>query len=744
MGAPIAAKAGCAIGPENELWYLYSRHIVSSCPPTRPGPWRRAPTPSCTKPPSVLAKLAAGLHLSKDGEQGDLGGASLEATIPPGARSRHGSAKGFSRPRQMSIPRWMAPLALPTGLKQLGAEPFLAALVRSSDCAIIGKTPDGHVLSWNAAAERLYGYRAEEMLGRDISILMPPDRPRELAYLLAQVAQGKVVTAFHTERLRKDGTIVGVTITVSPVVNAEGVVVGASTIAHDLSQYLDHVRILQESERRTAEALSTLETLQSSAPIGLGFVDREFRLVHLNEVLAAVNGSHVQDQIGKTVAEVVPEIWPRVEMLYRQVLERDEAILNVEVTGESATEPGRQHHWLVSFYPVHLGTEVIGVGIVVVDVTERLQADEFRSIAMNQMDEGLFATDDQGRMTYMNGAVTKMLGWTEADVRGRLIHDLIHTQREDGTPIHSPAECDHNKVRTEGRSVRGDDMLFTCKNGTTIPVAYSIAPISSGALGNGTVIVFRDISEEKAERLRLKRERDGLTWVGRIREALEEDRFVLYSQPIVPLTGGRPSEELLIRMVGREGEVIAPGAFLGAAEKFGVITEIDQWVVSQAARLAAEGRSVSVNLSAESIVNIDLLALIDREVAEAGADPSHLVFEITETALIRDVDKGEAFARGAVEHGYRLALDDFGTGFGTFTHVKKLPIKFLKIDIEFVRDLVTSLPNQHVVKAIVNLAQGFGCQTVAEGVEDGETLRLVQDLGVDFAQGYYLGRPAPL
>jgi EAL domain-containing protein (putative c-di-GMP-specific phosphodiesterase class I) len=258
------------------------------------------------------------------------------------------------------------------------------------------------------------------------------------------------------------------------------------------------------------------------------------------------------------------------------------------------------------------------------------------------------------------------------------------------------------------------------------------------------VIVFRDISEEKAERLRLKRERDGLTWVGRIREALEEDRFVLYSQPIVPLTGGRPSEELLIRMVGREGEVIAPGAFLGAAEKFGVITEIDQWVVSQAARLAAEGRSVSVNLSAESIVNIDLLALIDREVAEAGADPSHLVFEITETALIRDVDKGEAFARGAVEHGYRLALDDFGTGFGTFTHVKKLPIKFLKIDIEFVRDLVTSLPNQHVVKAIVNLAQGFGCQTVAEGVEDGETLRLVQDLGVDFAQGYYLGRPAPL
>ena len=138
------------------------------------------------------------------------------------------------------------------------------------------------------------------------------------------------------------------------------------------------------------------------------------------------------------------------------------------------------------------------------------------------------------------------------------------------------------------------------------------------------------------------------------------------------------------------------------------------------------------------------MALIDQAVDQAGADPANLVFEITETALMRDVHKGEAFARGVVDLGCGVALDDFGTGFGTFTHVKRLPIDFLKIDIEFVRDLVTSSANQHVVKAIVNLAQGFGCQTVAEGVEDADALALLQDFGVDFAQGYYLGRPAPL
>jgi EAL domain-containing protein (putative c-di-GMP-specific phosphodiesterase class I) len=143
------------------------------------------------------------------------------------------------------------------------------------------------------------------------------------------------------------------------------------------------------------------------------------------------------------------------------------------------------------------------------------------------------------------------------------------------------------------------------------------------------------------------------------------------------------------------------------------------------------------------VVSPDLLGFVEQEIDQTGIDPSKLVFEITETALMRDIGKGEAFARGVVDLGCGLALDDFGTGFGTFTHVKKLPITYLKIDIEFVRELVSSSANQHVVKAIVNLAQGFGCQTIAEGVEDAETLKLLEDFGVDFAQGFHLGRPAP-
>ena len=111
---------------------------------------------------------------------------------------------------------------------------------------------------------------------------------------------------------------------------------------------------------------------------------------------------------------------------------------------------------------------------------------------------------------------------------------------------------------------------------------------------------------------------------------------------------------------------------------------------------------------------------------------------------MEDVEAGEAFARGVTEIGCDLALDDFGTGYGSFTRLKRLPIKYLKIDIEFVRDLASNAGNRHVIEAIIALAKGFGSQTIAEGVEDGETLELLGDSGVDFAQGYHLGRPEPL
>ena len=511
------------------------------------------------------------------------------------------------------------------------------------------------------------------------------------------------------------------------------------------TDFEDHKQLelsLRRSEREAVESLTVLQKMQSAAPVGFCFVDRDFRIRRINETLARVNGSSVDEHLGRTVAEMVPEIWPQISDIYRRALS-GESVLNLEVSGPSAEEPGRTLHWLTSYYPVRIDGDIVGVGNVIVGITERKQAEEFRSVVMDTMTEGLFTLDGEGRLTFMNRAAATMLGWSEGELHGRHKHETIHFQYADGTPV--PAEdCAFLKTRTEGRAVRMAEEAFTRKDGSIFPVSCSSAPLRVGSSVEGAVVVFRDLTEEKEDQARVRRELAALSWVGRIRDALDEDRMVLYSQPIIPLGNGEGGEELLLRMVGRAGEIILPGSFLPVAEKYGLIGEIDHWVTIQAVALAATGRRVEANLSAASIGTLDLLPLIARELRNTGADPANLIFEITETTLMGDIEGGEAFARGLAELGCRLALDDFGTGFGSFTYLKKLPMNYLKIDVEFVRDLATNPANLHVVRAIVGLAHAFGLQTIAEGVQDEPTMSLLRREGVDFAQGFHLGRPAPI
>lgn len=501
---------------------------------------------------------------------------------------------------------------------------------------------------------------------------------------------------------------------------------------------------LRDAQSQSAKSLTLLQTLQSTSPIGFGFVDRDFRIQHMNEPLAAVNGLPRQRQLGSLVADLVPDRWSEIEPLYRRVLDTGEAVINRELQADALAVTGEVRTRLASYYPVRLDDEVIGIGIVVVDITERQEADEFRAVVMENLAEGLMVTDGDGRLMFMNAAASKMLGWSEHELHGKSIHAAIHYQHADGSPF-AEADCQLVQVRTDGRTVRMANDAFTRKDGSIFPVAYSAGPLHSGTQVRGVVVTFRDTTEDHPDRDRAHRELDALSWVGRIRDALDDRRMVLYSQPIVSLSeDAEPSEELLLRMIGHQGEIVLPGSFLPAAEKYGQIWEIDQWVITQAARVAAGGVRVHANLSADSIASLDLLPTIEQALAGAGADPKNVVFEITETALMGNIDTGEAFARGVADIGCDLALDDFGTGYGSFTYLQKLQIAYLKIDIAFVRDLASNTSNQHLVKAIVNIAHGLNQKTIAEGVEDSETLEMLRDFGVDLAQGYHLGRPHPL
>jgi EAL domain-containing protein (putative c-di-GMP-specific phosphodiesterase class I) len=235
-----------------------------------------------------------------------------------------------------------------------------------------------------------------------------------------------------------------------------------------------------------------------------------------------------------------------------------------------------------------------------------------------------------------------------------------------------------------------------------------------------------------------------LTWVGRIQDALRDDRFVVYAQPLVDLsTGDVVRHELLLRLVGSDGEVISPNEFLPVAERFGLITAIDRWVLGRALELARAGRRVAINLSGQSIGDAEILESV-RDAIDAGLDASCLAFELTETAAVRNLDAARRFTRELTALGCEVALDDFGTGFGSVSYLRHLPVDYLKIDTSFVRGARERPEDLAVIRAIVAMAREMGASTVAEGIEDAETLQRLHECGVDYCQGFLLGRPAPL
>ena len=239
-------------------------------------------------------------------------------------------------------------------------------------------------------------------------------------------------------------------------------------------------------------------------------------------------------------------------------------------------------------------------------------------------------------------------------------------------------------------------------------------------------------------------------WLRVIREALETDGFVLYGQPILDLKTDRIIRyEILLRLIGRDGKVIPPGAFLDVAEQFGLSGDIDRWVLGKVIEIISDSSvpgdiSFAVNLSPRSLTDGEILAMVTDEEKLSVIGPVRLVVEITETAAIYNIHIAKDFLRTMRQQGCEVAIDDFGTGFSSFYQLKNLDVDYLKIDGSFVRNLSHDPVDEHLVLAMVHLASGLGKRTIAEFVEDGETLEILRKIGVDCAQGFYIGRPRPL
>ena len=742
---------------------------------------------------------------------------------------------------------------------------LLASIVENSTLAICSTDVEGKVTTWNPGAERLYGYTADEIIGRKLDVIVPEDDEWGPGEWIRRVLAGeRPPPVIEADRIAKGGRRVRVSISASPLRDRSGALIGVSAIAADVSELNRAREALVVGEARHRQILDA--TLEGVWTLGV-----DATTTYVNPAMAAMLGCEPQDMVGRTMFDFVPaemteEVQAQLELHregtaitrevpMRSVDGRDFCVsisaspifdpsgeysgataLVTDVTARKETEAemlrlatlvessadaimsltpdGRIQTWnrgaqqlygyrateaigrhaskLLAEDPVSRNRliqevgrdghqvqidcrdlhkygrlidvsvidspildatgEVIGIARVARDMTEHRaarrresEAREFLTAITANMAEGLVALDADGRVLFLNRAAEQILGWSEDELLGRSLHDSIHFRHGDGTPF-PEVECPIVRSREEHKTVQIDDDVFVCAGGRTIPVAYSSAPLQLTDT-HGVVVVFRDITQQKADADRRAAEQNMLTWVGRIRDALDDGRFVLHAQPIIDLrTGKTVQHELLLRMRDRndDSRVIPPGDFLPAAERFGLIEEIDAWVVREAAEIAGRGHPVEFNLSAQSLNNPDLVGTIADAFHAAGVRPEDVVCEITETALLKNEHAGHAFAHHLASLGFKLALDDFGTGYGGFTYLTMLPITYIKIDRSFVRQLPESNENQHIVQAIISLAAGFGRKTVAEGIEDQETLELLKEMGVDYGQGYHIGVPAPL
>ncbi len=246
-----------------------------------------------------------------------------------------------------------------------------------------------------------------------------------------------------------------------------------------------------------------------------------------------------------------------------------------------------------------------------------------------------------------------------------------------------------------------------------------------------------------------------MQWIHRIHEAFEDRRFRLYYQLVQPLAGN-PGRELLcevfLRLLDEDGTVVTPNSFLAAAERYKLIGSLDRWVVRTAFRALAEvqrrevSRPVlfSLNISAQALAEDGFLDYVGEELEKSAVDPRRVCFEITETAAISKLDSAMRLISGLKSKGCRFILDDFGSGLSSFSYLRDLQIDYLKIDGEFVQNMLEDRVKRAMVESINQVGHALGIQTIAEWVENRPTLEVLKAMGVDYAQGYWLCRPQPL
>ena len=670
------------------------------------------------------------------------------------------------------------------------SETRFRSVAESATDAIVAADQEGVMISWNRGAERIFGYTEPEVVGKPLAILMP-ERFRAMHDAgIKRVVDGGVAASkliggtVEVVGLRKDGREFPLELSLATWDTPNGRFF--SGIIRDIS------------ERKKAE--DKIRALLETAPDPIVEVDGDGRVVLANARTDQLFGYDREEIIKRPIERLFAERSREV------VSERYLAALGgADPDGSFGLAQdlyGQRKDGSEFPVDVTLSTLTTDEGVVVTsiirDVTERKRFEtqlkqladhdaltdlynrrrfeeelvEYGDHASRYNECGAVLLLDLDRFKYVNDThghkagdeVIRAVGSAlrdsvrKSDVVARLGGDefavlLKNAGRAEAERV---AATMLETVRERHLPIEGHKVTMT----TSIGVALfsSDDPQVEDLLVNADLAMYAakdvggnryEVSESDGEHLTSMQARLG--WVDQIRRALDDDRFVLFCQPIMHLASNEVTQwELLLRLEGEDGDLIPPAVFIPTAERFGLIQEIDAWVIKRAIHLLDEyrhrpgGIRLEVNVSGKSMIDMALPDMVEREIAATGIDPSNLVFEITETAAIANMEQARAFADRLTSLGCRFALDDFGAGFSSFYYLKYLPLNYLKIDGDFIKSLTSSVTDQLVVQSMVDIARGMGMKTIAEFVEAPETAAMLHEKGVDYSQGYYHGRPRPI
>lgn len=668
--------------------------------------------------------------------------------------------------------------------------------------AIIGTDLEGRIIFFNTGAERMLGYQAAEVTGQLAAPLLHDQR--ELISRAAELGVAPGIEAVAHQALmgepetrdwtfvRRDGSSLLVSLTTTMINGAGDLAAGLVGVATDVTEERRAQRVLHEAEERFRRSFD-------DALVGMQMLDLNGRFMRLNDAFCAMVG-HSRDELlgapqeaithpddrrsdsealkalvaGRTSAYVQEKrylhssgriVWASVSISV--IRDSDGAPLHLLGQTQDITER-RDHEQQLR----HLADHDPLTDLANRRSFERRIDRYLRSI--EQGDSGAVLMLDLDNFKYYNDTkghragdqlivriATALSGrLRDTDLVARLGGDefavlLRHTDRERAESVAADLL---REVQQQAPAVAAGP-----RRQVTASIGVALFDATTGASVDELLVradlAMYDAKEQGRDQVAFysfdQQGRSGLEsqmrWTSAITEALAADRFELFAQPICSLHSGECQQfELLLRLRSAGGDLLLPERLLAVGERNGMVGEIDRWVVDRAITMLAQHWSADeqicfeINLSGLSIGDPELIALVERRLRETGIPPAALIFEITETAAIENMSSAVAFARHLSDLGCKFALDDFGAGYGSFYYLKHLPCDYLKIDGEFVRNCVSSETDRTLIAAVVDIARGMGKLTIAEYVEDRMTMEVLSRLGVDLAQGYALGRPAPL